>query len=391
MFSLFKKFIIPVILLIGLVSGNQIRLPVKKFVNNPHDYFELSCASIGSATNMVCGLMPQSSISIQNYMNAQYYGDISVGTPAQIFSVIFDTGSSNLWVPSSSCSTCGDHKKYDHSKSSTYVSNGTDFEIRYGSGSVKGFVSEDTVNMGSTAVLKAIFAEVTDEPGKVFQRGKFDGILGLAWKSISVDNIEPIFSQMIAAKLVEQPVFSFYLTSTSGQDGEMLLGGIDQTKYSGELFYVPLSSETYWEIDMNGFTMNGQEVISTKTAIVDTGTSLFAGPTADIKKIASLVGATASWLNPNEYTLSCDTLGSLPSIMINLCNSDKQCKDFELTAEDYVLQISMFTQKICILGFTGIDVPPPRGPLFILGDPFIRKFYTVFDVGQERIGFAPVV
>ena len=79
MFSFFKKFIIPVIVLIGLVSGNQIKLPVKKFENNPHDYFELSCASIGSATNMVCGLMPQSSISIQNYMNAQYYKHCTCG------------------------------------------------------------------------------------------------------------------------------------------------------------------------------------------------------------------------------------------------------------------------------------------------------------------------
>jgi len=383
------KFLFIFVSIFTIASGFQI--PINKFENNPHDYFELSCVSTGSPTKIVCGLMPKSSISIKNYMNAQYYGDISIGTPAEIFSVIFDTGSSNLWIPSSSCSSCGSHKQYDHSKSSTYVSNGTDFEIRYGSGSVKGFVSEDTVNMGGIPVSNAIFAEVTDEPGQVFQRGKFDGILGLAWKSISVDGIEPIFNQMINNKLVDKPVFSFYLTSTSGQDGEMTLGGINSEKYIGELFYVPLSSETYWAINMNGLTMNGEQVISTKTAIVDTGTSLFAGPTADVKKIASLVGATASWLNPNEFTLPCESLSSLPNMNINLCNSNGKCQDFELTPDDYILKISMFSQNICILGFIGIDVPPPHGPLFIIGDPFIRKYYTVFDVGQERIGFAKSV
>lgn len=78
-------------------------------------------------------------VPINDFQNAQYYGPISVGTPAQTFNVIFDTGSSNLWIPGKSCgSGCGSHTLYDSSKSSTSAANGTTFAIQYGSGPFPG-------------------------------------------------------------------------------------------------------------------------------------------------------------------------------------------------------------------------------------------------------------
>lgn len=212
------------------------------------------------------------------------YSEIAIGTPPQTFKVILDTGSSNLWVPSSGCTSiaCFLHSKYDASASSTYKKNGSDFEIRYGSGSLSGFVSQDTVQLGDMKIKHQDFAEATSEPGLAFAFGRFDGILGLGYDSISVNGIVPPFYNLVNRGLVDEPVFSFYLGDTANGDGdesEVCFGGINKDHYTGNLIRIPLRRKAYWEVDLDALTFGEDTVELDNTgAILDTGTSLIAVP-----------------------------------------------------------------------------------------------------------------
>ncbi|RLN97521.1 hypothetical protein BBJ28_00022133, partial [Nothophytophthora sp. Chile5] len=152
----------------------------------------------------------QANVVIRDFQNAQYYGEISLGSPPQPFSVIFDTGSSNLWVPDRKF---GAHNVYNHTKSTSYKPNGTAFDIMYGSGPVSGFLSQDTLQLGGLTVPDQFFAEVnvTKGLGPAYYLGKFDGLFGLAFDAISVDHLKTPFHRMVQQGLLDEPVFAFYL------------------------------------------------------------------------------------------------------------------------------------------------------------------------------------
>ncbi|CAK9157979.1 unnamed protein product [Ilex paraguariensis] len=432
-------------------------------------------------------------IALKNYMDAQYYGEIGIGTPSQKFTVIFDTGSSNLWVPSVKCYfsvACYFHSKYKSSESSTYKKNGKSAAIHYGSGSVLGFFSQDYVKLGDLVVKNQDFIEATKEGSLAFVAGKFDGILGLGFQEISIGNAVPVWYNMLNQGLVRQPVFSFWFNRNADDEegGEIVFGGVDSSHFKGEHTYVPVTQKGYWQFDMDDVLIGGKTTGFCSggcSAIADSGTSLLAGPTTVIaqinhaigasgvvsqqcksvvtqygktilelllseaqpKKICSQIGLCSSagtrdvsmiiksvvgkdsdkssaglqdemctacqmavvWMQnqirqnqtedkildyvnqlcdrlpspSGESAVDCSSLSSLPPVSFTLGD-----KVFDLPPEKYILQVGEGAAAQCISGFTALDVAPPRGPLWILGDVFMGHYHTVFDYENMRVGFA---
>lgn len=309
------------------------------------------------------------------------FSEISLGTPPQTFKVVLDTGSSNLWVPSQSCNSiaCYLHTKYDSSASSTYKKNGTDFEIRYGSGSLSGFVSQDVFQIGDLKVKHQDFAEATSEPGLAFAFGRFDGIMGLGYDTISVKGIVPPFYNMLDQGLLDEPVFAFYLGDTNeGQESEATFGGIDESHYTGKMVKLPLRRKAYWEVDLDAITFGKETAEMDSTGVIlDTGTSLIALPSTIAELLNKEIGAKKGF--NGQYSVECDKRDSLPDLTFTLTGHN-----FTISAFDYILEV----QGSCISALMGMDFPEPVGPLAILGDAFLRKWYSVYDLGNSAVGLA---
>ncbi|XP_078497433.1 gastricsin-like [Lissotriton helveticus] len=314
------------------------------------------------------------------YLDTYYFGEISIGTPPQNFLVAFDTGSSNLWVASTYCQSqaCTNHPLFNPSQSSTYTSNNQQFSMWYGSGSMTGILGYDTVTVQGLAITNQELGLSVTEPSSFFYYSKFDGIFGMAYQTLSAGGATTAVQGLMQQNLVTEPVFSFYLTS---QSGEVILGGVDTSLFTGQIYWAPVTQEIYWQIGIGGFSIGGQEsgwCSQGCQAIVDTGTPLLAVPKQYIGSLVQSLGGQQT--QSGKYVVNCNNVQNLPSLTFTINGAT-----FPVPPSAYILQIN----GNCVIGVESTYLPARNGqPLWILGDVFLRQYYSVYDFGNNRVGLA---
>uniref|UniRef100_H9H6P0 Napsin A aspartic peptidase n=1 Tax=Monodelphis domestica TaxID=13616 RepID=H9H6P0_MONDO len=293
--SLHQVLVLLLLLLTSTVVNSLIRIPLRRVPALPGTLHMLRGWRTLTAPLPKDGVIL---VPLSNYLDAQYFGEISLGTPPQNFSVIFDTGSSNLWVPSRRCSFfslgCWFHRRYDPNVSSSFRPNGTQFSIQYGTGKLDGILSEDLLTIGGSRGARLLFGEALWEPSLAFALAHFDGILGLGFPALAVAGVQPPLDTLTELGLLDKAVFSFSLNRDpeAGQGGELILGGWDPAHYIPPLTFLPVTRPAYWQIHMDRVVVGHSLTLCPNgcAAILDTGTSLITGPSREIGALHRLIG-----------------------------------------------------------------------------------------------------
>jgi len=297
---------------------------------------------------------------------------VALGTPPQQFRVVLDSGSSNLWVSSVKCdlkfdSGCSNKHKYNASASSTARAVPCEvLFIPYGTGFVIGAIANDTATFGGISVPATPFGEAF-YMANFFADIPIDGILGLAFPDIATDHIPPLLDLMWAQKLIQKFQFSTFLDSTpNSTESRLFIGGVDSEYYTGDFVWADVLIPSYWLVGMGQVAVNNLTVhhcgLDYCPTVIDTGTSILLFSPEVGKPILDQIPAVHQ---------DCSNLKDLPTISFTLGGLSGGTA-LTLEPEFYVIK----AQGQCQLGIeTSLEV----APLNILGDPFLRKYYTVFD------------
>jgi len=335
----------------------------------------------------------------------QYYGDVEVGSPPQKFTVIFDTGSGHLLVPSVQCESeaCKVHKKFAAHNSSSAMPVGWADEplkraedendrdtkvINFASGDAVGQFTRDRVCLGGATLFctTADFIEMTEESDDPFKDAEWDGVLGLG-QSISDAPEFNIFGVMAhdSSTKLHMPIFAVYLGRHVSDDAEITFGSYRQERMASPLTWVNVSEEGYWQFQFTDFTIDGKPTgLCTKygkrqcQAVLDTGSSLMMGPKGDLDQLLQLLHFG------NDTTGNFSVGYKFPKLGFQIAG-----KNFEMDPSDYMDrshdESTPKGKELCWahlmpIGDTG------RGPIVVLGMPFLRTFYTAYDMKQKQIG-----
>jgi len=286
---------------------------------------------------------------------------------------MFDTGSTNMFVLAPSCTglACYNRTYYNYMTSKSFFLNGTLINLNLGGGNFSGFIGEDLVAISDMKVRDMVFALI-DHPDSInFLYSRFDALIGFGYADLAVDEIPPLFQFMLDQGVISEPSFSFYFTKDYNETGSaMVLGGISDRYNWSDFHYVNLTHKTYYMTDLDDFKLGNKSFISKKmNLIVDSGTSVIVGPNELIDSILPYF----------PTRISCDRVSSYEDI------------HFTIGGVDYVIPPTIYIIENfghCALGVVGADFDEALQNTIILGEVFMRAYYTHFDYGNARLGFA---
>jgi cathepsin D len=336
----------------------------------------------------------------------QYYGEVSIGTPPQKFTVIFDTGSGHLMVPSAKCDSaaCAVHKRFAMKNSSTAMAIGWADEplkavedendrdtmvVNFAMGDAVGQYARDKVCLGAETPFCATadFVEMTEESDNPFKDAEWDGIVGLgqAVSDAPEFNLFGVLADASSPKM-SQPVFAVYLGRGIEDEAEISFGGVRKERMQGDLTWVPVYEEGYWQFQFTDFLVDGKPMNMCNKygdrkcqAVLDTGSSLMMGPQDDLTVLLKALHF------PRDTQQNCSKNMTFPKLGFVIAN-----KTFEMDPDDYMDRsqdnhapgMETCWAHMMPVGDTG------RGPIMVLGMPFLRAFYTAYDVKAKKIGIA---
>jgi hypothetical protein len=247
-------------------------------------------------------------------------------------------------------------------------------EISFGTGNIAGDFYRDKMCIGDSLCIDSSFIAADRESTEPFQEIPFDGIMGLGFKDLSMGKGFNIIDDLYAGGQLPGGQISFYLTD--GGDSEVTFGGYKSEYLNSDILWARVDLESYWQVSIDDITFDNkpkQLCGGGCNVAVDTGTSMLAGPSDLVDKLTNMLGAKED----------CSNFNSLPKLGFQIGE-----KVLNLKPDDYMDS----SGSECSLSFMSLDVPPPKGPLFIFGDPFLRRFVTIFDRAGAgsgpRVGFA---
>ncbi|KAI0823420.1 acid protease [Trametes gibbosa] len=341
---------------------------------------------------------------IDQGQDSSYIGTVQIGTPAQTFKVVLDTGSSDLWVPATNCFSCGQTPPFDTSSSSSIQQingangNAQTVRIRYGSGQVAGILVSDTVSMAGFNINPQNFLLVQQMSDGLLS-GDVSGIMGLAFKALASTNAVPFWEALINNGEFSSPEIAFWLARhiddrnppDEQSGGVLTLGGTNSTLFTGDIEFIPLSNAaapTFWMLTMTGATVQGKSVSipsgDAALSAIDTGTTLIGGPTSAVTAIYNAIpGAIPVPSMQGFWQFPCST-----DVQVSFAFGGKS---WPVSAAD--MNLGPISSTMCVGGVfdltQGSDVSGGGGnPTWVVGDTFLKNVYSVFRANPPAVGFA---